>query len=346
MIIRNSKPAVPSSPQPPNHQTVAAGITSSTSPGSYSPGAYAYGVSGAEDIHSSLTALIHTIAPLNVDIVLEGETGTGKDTLARRIHQLSGCSGPLVAVNCAAVPETLAESELFGVVSGAYTGAHRSRAGYLETADKGILFLDEIDSMPLTLQAKMLRVLESRGIERLGSTQFKPVDMRVIVATQTPLHQLVDAGRFRRDLYFRLDTVKIQLPTLRARTEVILPQFQRFMHDAAARLKRPIPGIPARIQEQLLMHGWPGNLRELKAAAERWVLGLSPVPMGSTPHAAPESESCTSLKGRLQRIERFLIQEALQRNDHCIDTVVNELGIPKRTLYHRIKLLNVAARGV
>ncbi|MCA7013208.1 sigma 54-interacting transcriptional regulator [Dickeya dadantii] len=302
----------------------------------------------SEDIHGSLSSLIHTIAPLNVDIVLEGETGTGKDTLARRIHQLSGCAGPLVAVNCAAVPETLAESELFGVVSGAYTGASRSRAGYLETADKGILFLDEIDSMPLTLQAKMLRVLESRGIERLGSTQFKPVDMRVIVATQTPLQKLVDEGRFRRDLYFRLDTVKIQLPTLRSRTEIILPLFQRFLREASARLKRPAPGLSAIIQEQLLMHGWPGNIRELKAAAERWVLGLSPVPIASDGDGQrmEEETPLTSLKVRLRRIERFLIQEALQRNDHCIDTVVNELGIPKRTLYHRIKLLNVAARGL
>ncbi|MEI7189256.1 sigma 54-interacting transcriptional regulator [Dickeya dianthicola] len=302
----------------------------------------------SEDIHGSLSSLIHTIAPLNVDIVLEGETGTGKDTLARRIHQLSGCAGPLVAVNCAAVPETLAESELFGVVSGAYTGASRSRAGYLETADKGILFLDEIDSMPLTLQAKMLRVLESRGIERLGSTQFKPVDMRVIVATQTPLQKLVDEGRFRRDLYFRLDTVKIQLPTLRSRTEVILPLFQRFLREASVRLKRPAPGLSAIMQEQLLMHGWPGNIRELKAAAERWVLGLSPVPIASDGDGqdAGENTPLTSLKVRLRRIERFLIQEALQRNDHCIDTVVNELGIPKRTLYHRIKLLNVAARGL
>ncbi|UJR54640.1 sigma 54-interacting transcriptional regulator [Dickeya zeae] len=299
-----------------------------------------------EDINGPLSSLIHTIAPLHIDIVLEGETGTGKDTLARRIHQLSGCSGPLVAVNCAAVPETLAESELFGVVSGAYTGASRSRAGYLETADKGILFLDEIDSMPLTLQAKMLRVLESRGIERLGSTQFKPVNMRVIVATQTPLHKLVEKGRFRRDLYFRLDTVKIQLPTLRSRTEIILPLFHRFLRDAAARLKRPVPGVSAMMQEQLLMHDWPGNIRELKAAAERWVLGLSPVPVAANAEKAGSDAPLTSLKVRLRRIERFLIQEALQRNDHCIDNVVNELGIPKRTLYHRIKLLNVAARGL
>ncbi|MEQ6969295.1 sigma 54-interacting transcriptional regulator [Pectobacterium polaris] len=294
----------------------------------------------ADDIHSSLSPIINVIAPLNVDIVLEGETGTGKDTLANRIHQLSRCSGPLVAVNCAAVPENLAESELFGVVSGAYTGANRSRAGYLESADKGILFLDEIDSMPMTLQAKMLRVLESRGVKRLGSTQFTPVDMRVIVATQTPLLQLVEKGLFRRDLYFRLDTVKIQLPTLRSRSDLILPLFQRFSQEAAVRLKMTLPPMTADIDEQLLTHSWPGNIRELKAAADRWALGLSPLAkIQPLLHPRP-----LQLKDRLKRIEKFLIQDALRRHDHCIDDVIVELGIPKRTLYHRLKVLNVTAR--
>lgn len=309
-----------------------------------SQGRFFYSTSGltstyTDDIHATLSPLIDVIAPLNVDIVLEGETGTGKDTLAHRIHQRSKCSGPLVAVNCAAIPDTLAESELFGVVSGAYTGASRSRAGYLESADKGILFLDEIDSMPMTLQAKMLRVLESRGVKRLGSTQFTPVDMRVIVATQTPLLQLVERGLFRRDLYFRLDTVKIQLPTLRSRSDLILPLFQRFSDEAADRLKRSAPLVPADIHERLLTHDWPGNIRELKAAAERWVLGIPPLAMSSAERHQP-----LQLKDRLKRIERYLIQDALQRHDHCIDDVVSELGIPKRTLYHRLKVLNVMRR--
>ncbi|ASY77368.1 sigma 54-interacting transcriptional regulator [Pectobacterium sp. S5] len=306
----------------------------------YFPPSSGHSTHTADDIHSSLSPIINVIAPLNVDIVLEGETGTGKDTLANRIHQLSRCSGPLVAVNCAAVPENLAESELFGVVSGAYTGANRSRAGYLESADKGILFLDEIDSMPMTLQAKMLRVLESRGVKRLGSTQFTPVDMRVIVATQTPLLQLVEKGLFRRDLYFRLDTVKIQLPTLRSRSDLILPLFQRFSQEAAVRLKMALPPMTADIDEQLLTHSWPGNIRELKAAADRWALGLSPLAkIQPLLHPRP-----LQLKDRLKRIEKFLIQDALRRHDHCIDDVIVELGIPKRTLYHRLKVLNVTAR--
>lgn len=158
---------------------------------------------------------LNSTAALNIDILLLGETGTGKDTLAQRVHRLSGRRGNFVAVNCAAIPESLAESQLFGVNSGAYTGAMQSRAGFVEAAHLGTLYLDEIDSMPLCLQAKLLRVLESRGVERLGSTRFIPVDMRVIASAQHSLHQMVEHGTFRRDLYFRLNVVNIQLPTLR-----------------------------------------------------------------------------------------------------------------------------------
>lgn len=155
---------------------------------------------------------INNTAPLNIDILLLGETGTGKDTLAQRIHCLSRRKGNFVAVNCAAIPETLAESQLFGVNSGAYTGALQSRAGFVEAAHLGTLYLDEIDSMPLSLQAKLLRVLESRGVERLGSTRSIQVDMRVIASAQHALHEMVEQGTFRRDLYFRLNVVNIHLP--------------------------------------------------------------------------------------------------------------------------------------
>jgi transcriptional regulator with PAS, ATPase and Fis domain len=157
---------------------------------------------------------VNNTAVLDIDILLLGETGTGKDTLAQRIHHLSRRKGNFVAVNCAAIPETLAESQLFGVNSGAYTGAMQSRAGFVEAAHLGTLYLDEIDSMPLSLQAKLLRVLESRGVERLGSTRFIPVDMRVIASAQHALHDMVEQGTFRRDLYFRLNVVNIHLPAL------------------------------------------------------------------------------------------------------------------------------------
>ncbi|WP_380184439.1 sigma 54-interacting transcriptional regulator [Kalamiella sp. sgz302252] len=292
----------------------------------------------ATDIHASLHPMVDSLAPLKIDLLLEGETGTGKDTLTRRIYQLSGAKGPLIPVNCAAIPENLAESELFGVMAGAYTGASHSRAGYIEASDKGILFLDEIDSMPLILQAKLLRVLETRAIHRLGSTQPVPLDLRVIAASQTPLLELVEAGRFRRDLYFRLSTIKLETPTVRSHAELIIPLFRRFTQEAAMRLQQPIPPRSLALDEALLLHSWPGNIRELKAAAERHVLRLPPLC-----NITPGEGEATLLKDRLRRIERSLIKECLHRHGHKIDDVVHELGIPRRTLYHRIKLLNIVA---
>ncbi|EJL95514.1 response regulator with CheY-like receiver, AAA-type ATPase, and DNA-binding domains [Pseudomonas sp. GM102] len=291
------------------------------------------------DIWGALQSFIRTAAPLKVDMILEGETGTGKDTLARRAHQLSGRSGPFVALNCAAVPEQLAESELFGVMAGAFTGAHKSRSGYIEASDKGTLFLDEIDSMPPLLQAKLLRVLEMRGIERLGSTRFVPLDLRVLVATQTPLKTLVEQGKFRRDLYFRLNVITIKLPTLRSRPDLILPLFERFAEDAASKHTKPMLEAPAELRKQLLSHHWPGNIRELKGAAERFVLGVSP--LQGEHHAS--GESTVLLRPQLRSFEKALIQDSLFRHAKCIEAVVSELGIPKRTLYHRMKALDITS---
>jgi len=289
------------------------------------------------DIHTHLYKILNTLAPLKIDVLIEGETGTGKDALARRLYKLSGCRGPMVPVNCAAIPETLAESELFGVMAGAFTGASSSRAGYIESANHGVLFLDEIDSMPLTVQAKLLRVLENRAVERLGSTKSIALDLRVIAASQTPLEQLVAQGRFRRDLFFRLDTIKIATPTVRSRPELILPMFRRFTQEAALRLNQPLPpGSPA-LDETLLLHSWPGNIRELKAAAERFVLGLPPL------CSEIKQEGRGLLKDRLRRIERSLIHDCLNRHGNRIEDVILELGIPRRTLYHRLKLLKLTA---
>ncbi|WP_376766071.1 sigma 54-interacting transcriptional regulator [Acerihabitans arboris] len=291
---------------------------------------------GYIDIHAHLSQMVHTLAPLKVDVLLEGETGTGKDTLARRIYQLSTCRGPLVPVNCAAIPENLAESELFGVMSGAYTGASHSRAGYVESADGGVLFLDEIDSMPLTLQAKLLRVLETRSIQRLGSTRQVALNFRVIAASQKPLQELMEQGSFRCDLFFRLSTIKIETPTVRSHADLIIPMFRHFTQEAALRLQMVLPPCPPALDQALLLHSWPGNIRELKAAAVRFVLGLPPLCL----EAQPE-RGTTLLKERMRQIERSLIKECLHRHGHRIDEVVNELGIPRRTLYHRLKSLNI-----
>lgn len=283
---------------------------------------------------SELSSWLEKLAPVNIDFVLEGETGTGKDTFARALYHLSRCEGPFIAINCAAIPENLAENELFGSVAGAFTGSTRHRIGHIESADKGILFLDEIDSMSLTLQAKLLRVLETRSVMRLGSTETHPVHLRVIAAAQQPLAKMVEAGSFRSDLYFRLTTVRIALPALRNQVETIVPAFKRFAAEAAIQFKRPLPPVSQSLTEALLMHQWPGNMRELKAASMRYVLGLPALDHSrSHPHN-------WNLRDRMNLIEQCLIQDCLIRHDNQVNEAADELGIPARTLYNKLKSMN------
>ncbi|UOP08410.1 sigma 54-interacting transcriptional regulator [Pseudomonas palleroniana] len=284
---------------------------------------------------SDIEHTINSTATLNVDILLLGETGTGKDTLAQRVHRLSGRRGNFVAVNCAAIPESLAESQLFGVNSGAYTGAVQSRAGFIEAAHLGTLYLDEIDSMPLALQAKLLRALESRGVERLGSTRFIPVDMRVIASAQQSLHDMVEQGTFRRDLFFRLNVVSIRLAPLRTRQEQIIPLFLSMIQQEAEHFKCAAPTPSHTLFQQLLCHGWLGNIRELRSAAKRFVLGLPPLCEPLVEHRVQP------FKEKLQQIEKSLIEASLKRHADCVESVAMELGIPKRTLYYRLKHLNI-----
>ncbi|WP_314533477.1 sigma 54-interacting transcriptional regulator [uncultured Pseudomonas sp.] len=281
--------------------------------------------------------ILSSTASLNIDILLLGETGTGKDTLAQRIHRLSGRRGSFIAVNCAAIPETLAESQLFGVNSGAYTGAVQSRAGFIEAAHLGTLYLDEIDSMPLSLQAKLLRTLESRGVERLGSTRFIPVDMRVIASAQQSLYEMVERGTFRRDLYFRLSVVDIQLPSLRECKDRIIPLFLSMIRQEAESFKCPSPQPPNSLLQQLLCHPWPGNVRELSSTAKRFVLGLPPL---SVRDRNPEVSEA-GLKERLQRIEKSLIEESLHRHNGNVDLAAADLRVAKRTFYYRMKQLGI-----
>lgn len=288
--------------------------------------------------NSDLDSTVKNTAKLNIDILLHGETGTGKDTLAEKIHLLSGRPGSYVAINCAAIPESLAESQLFGVTQGAFTGAMQSRAGFIEASNRGTLYLDEIDSMPLTLQAKLLRVLETRGVERLGSTKFIPIDMRIIASAQSSLSRLVEQGKFRRDLYFRLNVVSLHLPPLRERREHIIPLFMNLIKREADYFNSPLPSHSTSLLEHIICHDWPGNVRELRSAAKRLVLGLTPVPT----YICRDKTCNRNLKDRLQQIEKLLIQEALHRHLYSIDAVSLELGIAKRTLYHRMKQLEIS----
>ncbi|OPG78619.1 AAA family ATPase, partial [Pseudomonas ogarae] len=252
----------------------------------------------------NLEAFVQCVAPLMIDVLLRGETGTGKDTLAEKIHRMSGCSGKFVAINCAAIPETLAESQLFGANTGAFTGASQNRAGFVEAAHNGTLYLDEIDSMPLGLQAKLLRVLESRTVQRLGSTQNIPVNMRVIASAQCPLGEMVERGEFRRDLYFRLNIISLKLPPLRSRKERIVPLFQSLVHREAQALDRPYVAPSPALLRQLLGYAWPGNIRELQSAAKRYVLGLPALPRAEQ---LEHNSSTLKLKEHLQQFEKILI---------------------------------------
>lgn len=305
-------------------------------------GVYDFFYCGSDSEHETpnIKIIAQSTSVLGIDLLLSGETGTGKDTLAQRIHVLSERKGSFVAMNCAAIPESLAESELFGVVNGAFTGANRSRKGYIEAAQGGTLYLDEIDSMPLSLQAKLLRVLEVRAIERLGSTTVIPLDLCVIASAQSSLADLVEQGKFRRDLYFRLNVLTIQLPALRERREEILPLFSTFVASAAQDLGRSQKTLSPGLMQSPLSHSWPGNIRELKSAAKRFALGLASLGV-----EADEGLESHSLKAQLRVIERILIQEALKRHGQSVDAACVELGVPRRTLYHRIKSLGKCGKS-
>lgn len=273
-----------------------------------------------------------------MDVLIHGETGTGKDVMAKHLHDMSGRLGAFVGINCSAIPESLAESQLFGVVKGAFTGAASNRQGYLEASSGGTLYLDEIDSMPLSLQAKLLRALETRGVERLGSTRFIPLDLHIVASTQQALHDMVEDGKFRRDLLFRLNMLTIKLPALRNQRDQILPLFDHFVNEMAAEFNRPVNAeLDSQLTQLLLSHSWPGNIRELKSAAKRFLLGL-PL-LGNESNDFPRS--ITGLKSQLRFSERLLILDALKRHRHSLDHVIGELEIPLRTLYHRMKELSI-----
>ena len=228
---------------------------------------------GDSPLMQKVMATVDPILDISANILLHGETGSGKDALARYIHENSGRSAHnFVAINCGAVPENLIESELFGHEAGAFTGAEKRRIGKIEHAHKGTLFLDEVESMPVPLQVKLLRVLEEQRVERLGSNQVQEVDVRIIAATKADLKKLSDDGEFRPDLYYRLNVVKVDIPPLRERKEDIPLLFHHFVLIAAARYDRESIPLDAGQAARLMQHSWPGNVRELRNLAERYVL--------------------------------------------------------------------------
>lgn len=283
-----------------------------------------------------LRTLIAELADTEVDVLIHGETGTGKERVARLLHDAGRRrNGHFVAINCAALPESVFESEMFGVEPGAYTGATRSRAGKIEYASGGTLFLDEIEGMPLALQAKLLRVLQERVVERLGSNRLIPIDCRVVAATKADLKAESEAGRFRADLYYRLNVVTLPLPALRERREDVPQLFNVFCLQAAERHGRPMPPLPSALGDWLMTHDWPGNVRELQHAAERFVLGVWRPEVG-----AAEAGGLT-MPQRVAAFELFLIENALQQSHGDIAAGAALLGIPRKTLYDKLSKLEI-----
>ncbi|BAN52805.1 MULTISPECIES: sigma-54-dependent transcriptional regulator [Pseudomonas] len=271
------------------------------------------------------------LASLPVNVLIRGETGSGKERVARCLHDFGPRAGkPFVALNCAAIPESLFEAELFGHESGAFTGAQGKRIGKLEYANGGTVFLDEIESMPLAQQAKLLRVIQEQKLERLGANQSISVDLRVIAATKPDLLEEARAGRFREDLAYRLNVAELRLAPLRERREDIPLLFEHFARAAGEKLGRAAPLLSGVQLAQLLSHDWPGNVRELANAAERHALGLSSPNIEATPAGQ-------SLGEQMEAFEAQCLRAALRQHGGEIKSVMEALQLPRRTLNEKMQ---------
>ncbi|WKN23739.1 sigma-54-dependent transcriptional regulator [Azotobacter vinelandii] len=286
---------------------------------------------GVSPAMEELRRQILELAPTTVNVLVRGETGSGKECVARCLHAFGPrASKAFVALNCAAIPEQLFESELFGHESGAFTGAQGKRIGRIEHADGGTLFLDEIESLPLAQQAKLLRVLQEKTLERLGSNRSIAVDLRVIGAVKPDLVAEVRAGRFREDLLYRLNVAELRVPPLRERREDIPLLFEYFALAAAERHDREPRPLAAAELARLMAHDWPGNVRELVNAAERHVLGLG----GRTGEALAAPRS---LAAQLEAFEAQCLRQALQQCRGNIAEVMALLQLPRRTLNEKMQ---------
>jgi PAS domain S-box-containing protein len=299
-----------------------------------------------------LVHFAHRVAGSEVStILLRGDSGTGKDVVARFLHHASRRDAqPFLAINCAAIPETLLESELFGYEKGAFTDARAQKKGILEMASGGTVFLDEIGEMAMALQAKLLRVLEDQKVRRVGGTADIQVDLRVITATNQDLTQLIQQGRFRLDLYYRLNVIQIVVPPLRAHREDILPLANHFVGSYNRKFKRSVEGVSPEAAQALIAHDWPGNIRELRNAIERamvledtpWIsslsLGLDPNQLTSAPAPEQKPPGMQELKGMsLEDAEKSMLLNALQRAGWNQTHAAQLLSITRDTLRYKMK---------
>jgi formate hydrogenlyase transcriptional activator len=291
---------------------------------------------------------VKLVAPADCAVLIQGETGTGKELIAQAVHDHSKrVNGPFIKMSCAAIPAGLLESELFGHERGAFTGALTQRLGRLQLANHGTLFLDEIGDLPLELQPKLLRALQEQEFERLGSSQTIRVDVRIVAATNQDLAQMVDARTFRADLYYRLNVFPVMLPALRDRADDIPALVRHFVRVFAARMHKQIDGIPERVMDVLQRHDWPGNIRELQNFIERAVL------MTDGPVLRPQLEELTHLapvasgtpERTLEELERVYITETLQKVNWVVGGrggAAAKLGLPRTTLIARMRKLGIS----
>lgn len=284
-----------------------------------------------------LRQLVLDLGDADANVIVLGETGVGKELIARCLHEHSRRGTQrFAALNCAGLPEALFESEVFGHEAGAYTGALKRRLGKIEFVGSGTLFLDEIEGMPMNQQAKMLRALQERQFERLGSNDMIEMRCRVVAATKVDLLALSDKGAFRADLYYRLGVAFIEVPPLRERPEDIPLLFHHFLHDAAARVQREVPVVSAAQELELMQRSWPGNVRELRNVAERFVLGLSrELPVVGA--AGGPGTGHRTLTDRMAVVERRIIEDALKQCAGRTLAASELLGVARNTLYDKLK---------
>ena len=287
----------------------------------------------------AIRRMVQKIAPTEASVLITGENGTGKDMLAREIHAQSlRRSQPMVTVDAGAITETLFESELFGHVKGAFTDARSDHAGKFEQADGGTLFLDEIGNIPLHLQAKLLRALQSRSVVRVGGTAEKPVNIRLICATNMDLEQLVREGRFREDLYYRINTVHIELPPLRERREDIVPLAEEFVARYAAKYHRQVEGLDEYAGEALTLCRWNGNIRELQNVVEKAVIMAEGRLLGRSDIMTETMQpGSVQMRQAVGEDEERMVRDAMERAGYNISAAARMLGISRPTMYAKLK---------
>ena len=304
--------------------------------------------------------LVRRVAPMRTTVLVTGESGTGKELVARALHEKSDrAAGPFLVVNCGALPESLMESELFGHERGAFTGAQRSHPGMFREADGGTLFLDEVGELPMPLQVKLLRALQERKVRPVGGTVEVPVDVRVIAATNRDIEAEVREGRFRQDLYYRLNVIRIQVPSLRERRDDIAPLAERFVHRFARELGKRVHGIDPDAKRALEAYAFPGNVRELENMMERAValasgpvIGLGDLPEEVSGHAASPTPKLSQLPPEgcqldevIGELERRLILQALEQTGGVRKAAAKLLGVSFRSLRYRLEKHALAVGG-